>query len=109
MKLQPKRITAALPAALMLLPATACAKGDDSVETKDPNAIETIDEADTGYKPDIEKNNYNTEFVITGVDNVLTWSVADETAVGDPFRYTIYERGIRIKGIPRRESGRDRG
>lgn len=97
MKLQPKRLLAALLAGLMILPTAACATGDDPTETQSPGATSAETEADTGYKPDIEKTNYNADFVITGVDTVLAWSVASEESVGDPFLYTIYERSIRIK------------
>ena len=97
MKLQPKRLLAALLAGLMILPTAACATGDDPKETQSPGATSAETEADTGYKPDIEKTNYNADFVITGVDTVLAWSVASEESVGDPFLCTIYERSIRIK------------
>lgn len=45
MKFQPKRFLAALLAGLMLLSGTACAKGDDPAETKDPSATEAGTEA----------------------------------------------------------------
>lgn len=81
----------------MLLSATACAKGDDPGETKDTSATEAGTEADTGYKPDIEKTDYDCEFTIIGANPLLSYLGADETAAGDPFKETIYERGIRIR------------
>ncbi len=98
MKCNPKRILAALLAGLMLLPTVSCAEADEThADTEESNATEIVTEADTGYKPDIEKTDYDTKFTIIGVETLLPWMVADESAAGDPFKETIYERGIRIQ------------
>ena len=94
---KPKKILAALLAGLMILPTMACAKGDDPVETKDNSVTETAGEEDTGYKPDIDKKDYDCEFVITGNGNVRSWALADEDSAGDPFMDSIYERAIKIQ------------
>jgi hypothetical protein len=47
MKLQPKRLLAALLAGLMILPTAACATGDDPTETQSPGATSAETEADT--------------------------------------------------------------
>ena len=99
MKLNPKRILAALLAGLMLIPTVSCAKTEDpSAETGSNHATQEIpEEADTGYKPDIEKTDYGCEFNIIAVESLLNWAVADESATGDAFQETIYERGVHIK------------
>ena len=98
MKFQPKKLLALILAGLMVLPAVSCANEDDSVETKDLNSTtETVAEEDTGYKPDIEKKDYDCEFVITGNGNVRSWALTDEETAGDPFMDTIYERATKIK------------
>jgi hypothetical protein len=97
MKLQPKRLLAALLAGLMILPTAACAAGDDPKETQSPGATSAETEADTGYKPDIETKDYDCDFTILGVETLLSWMVADESAAGDSFQETIYERGVSIK------------
>ena len=98
MKFQPKKLLALLLAGLLVLPTVACAKGGDTTETKDPSMTETVDEDDTGYKPDIEKKDYDADFVITGTGDVRGWMLADEDyKAGDPLEDSIYERSIKIK------------
>ena len=97
MKFQPQKLVALLLAGLMVLPMAACATGDDSVETQDSNATQAETEADTGYKPDIEKKNYDCEFVITGAGSVRSWLLAEEDSAGDPLEDSIYERAIKIQ------------
>ena len=97
MKLQLKRMMAALLAGLMILPAAACSTGDETVETKDTSDTQAVTETDTGYKPQIETQDYDCEFVITGVDDIRKWALADEDTAGDPLEDAIYERSIRIK------------
>ncbi len=98
MKFQCKRFLAALLAGLMLLPGASCAKvGDTPLDTSDPLATESATEADTGYKPDIEKTDYDAKFTIIGINPLLSYLGADESSAGDPFRETIYERCIRIQ------------
>lgn len=97
MKFQPQKLVALLLAGLMVLPMAACATGDDSVETQDSNATQEETEADTGYKPDIEKKNYDCEFVITGAGSVRNWLLAEEDSAGDPLEDSIYERAIKIQ------------
>jgi hypothetical protein len=81
----------------MILPAASCATGDGDTETKGPGETVAETEEDTGYKPDIQKNDYDAEFNIVAVDNLSKWLVADEATAGDPFMDTIYERGVRIQ------------
>ncbi len=98
MKLQPKRILALLLAGIMTLSAVSCATADDPDETQGNTATDTVDEEDTGYKPDIDKKDYDCDFVITGVGDVRAWTlVDDEYKAGDPFKDSIYERSIKIK------------
>lgn len=96
MKFEPKKLTALLLAALMLLSATACAADSDTEETQN-TSTETVGEEDTGFKPNIEKKNYDSDFVITGVGDVRAWAIADEDSAGDPLEDSIYERSIKIK------------
>ena len=97
MKFQPKKLLALLLAGLLVLPTVACAKGNEPDETKDPSLTQAVDEDDTGYKPDIEKKDYDAEFVITGVGEVRNWMLAAEDSAGDPLEDSIYERSIKIK------------
>ncbi len=98
MKLQPKKLLALLLAGLMTLSATACAGGDQPVDdTRDASATEAVTEDETGYKPDIEVTDYDSEFVVTGVHNVMNWILAEEDSKGDPLQDSIYERNIKIK------------
>ena len=98
MKFQPKKLLALLLAGLMTLSTVACASSkDEPDDTKAPSATETVNEDDTGYRPDIEKKDYDCEFVITGNGNVRAWALADEDTAGDPFMDTIYERAIKIQ------------
>ena len=99
MKFQPKKLLALILAGLMVLPAVSCANEEDSVETKDPSATTAaVTEEDTGYKPDIEKTDYDCDFVITGTYNIYSNAVVDdEYKAGDPFEDSIYERTVRIK------------
>ncbi len=98
MKYHPKKLLSLLLAGLMLCSVTACGTGgDDPPETKDPSATEALTEEDTGYKPDIGIKDYDCEFVITGVDPMVNWTVTDESTAGDPFMDAIYERGIRVR------------
>ena len=96
MKPQFKRILTALLAAFMILPTVACASGSDPEDTKDRPDTQAATEEDTGYKPDIEKQNYDCDFVITGVDDIRNWAISEEDKVGDPLESAIYERGIRV-------------
>ena len=96
MKFQPKKLLALLLAGMMVLPAVACAKGDDTTETSGEN--QTVVEDDTGYKPNIEKTDYDADFVITGNYNIYNNAVVGENyKAGDAFEDSIYERGVRIK------------
>ncbi len=97
MKFQPKKLLALILAGLMVLPAVSCANEEDPVETKDPNATEEVTEADTGYKPNIAKTDYDTEFNIIGTHTIMRWITADEDSTGDAFEDTLYERAVRIK------------
>ena len=97
MKFNPKKAAALLLAALMLLSSTACAAGGDGQETIADTSAETGAEEDTGFKPDIQKTDYDTDFVITGPGEVRGWSIAGEDSAGDPLQDAIYERGIKIK------------
>lgn len=97
MQIHLKRILAALLAVLMILPAASCATEGDTAETGKPSDATAVTEEDTGYKPDIEKKNYEKDFTIVAVDNLRSWLVTNESAVGDPFMNTIYERGVYIK------------
>ncbi len=95
MKNKAKRILALLLAVLTVLPCVACAKTDDPVaETQSAVTTEAV-EVDTSFKPDIEKKDYDTEFVITGLNN--GWLIAGEDSAGDPFQDSIYERALRIQ------------
>ena len=98
MKFEPKRWMALLLAGVTLLSATACASGGDDTETQDGGlSMETSDELDTGFKPDIKETDYDCEFVITGVGDVRTWALADEDSSGDPLQDSIYERTVKIR------------
>ena len=98
MKFHPKKLLALILAGLMILPAASCADEEDSVETKDSNASETVAEEDTGYKPEIEKTDYDADFIITGTYNIYSNAVVDDDyKAGDPFKDSIYERTVRIK------------
>ncbi len=98
MKCNSKSLVSLLLAGLMLFSAVSCSTGGDiSDETKNVSATETVAEEDTGYKPDIATTDYDCEFVITGANPIVGWSVASEDTAGDPFFDSIYERGIRIK------------
>lgn len=97
MKTSLKKLAAGLLAGLMILPVMACAKGNDDVETKDPHATQAVIEDDTGYKPDIEKKNYNTDFTVIGVHSIMKWVTSSEDSKGDAFEDTLYERSIRVK------------
>ena len=97
MKRDAKKWTALLLAGLLLLSSTACATGDDGEETATGDATNAVTEEDTGFKPDIEKTNYDCDFVITGVGNVRDWALADEDSTGDPLEDSIYERSVKIK------------
>ena len=98
MKSQLKRILAGIFAGLMLLPAVSCSTANDpSGETKDPDATDTVTEDDTGYKPDIAKKDYDSEFVMMGTGSVYHCAAASEDSAGDPFSDSIYERSIRVQ------------
>ena len=97
MKMHPKKLLAALVAGLMILPTMACAKGDDPAETKDPDATQSVVEEDTGYQPDIEQKNYNTQFNVIGTHTIMKWITPAENSKGDAFEDTLHERAIRIK------------
>ncbi|MBE6653339.1 MAG: carbohydrate ABC transporter substrate-binding protein [Ruminococcaceae bacterium] len=96
MKYTRKKWIALILAGLMLLPLASCANGDTSDNPKD-TATGTEGEEDTGYKPDIERKDYDCDFVITGVGDVRDWALADEDSAGDPLEDAIYERSIKIK------------
>ncbi len=97
MKFQPKKLLALILAGLMVLPAVSCAHEEDPVETKDPNATEAVTEADTGYKPNIAKKDYDETFTVIGTHTIMQWVTADEDSSGDPFEDTLYERAARLK------------
>ena len=98
MKIQAKKLLALILACLVLLPASACATGNGGAETQASVTIEAETEAETGDKPDIKKTNYDTEFVITGNDNIYDNAVVgDGYKTGEAFEDSIYERTIRIK------------
>ena len=94
MKHDPKKILAFFLAGALLLSATACATGGGDEDTGLSNDTTADTEADTGYKPDIEKTDYDCEFVITGVDSIRGWALANEDSSGDPLEDSIYERSI---------------
>ena len=96
MKLYPQKLLALLLAGLMTLSVVSCAKTDDPDET-DPNATQAVTEEDTGYKPDIEQKNYNTEFNVIGVHSIMRWITAAEDSEGEAFEDTLHERAIRLK------------
>ena len=98
MNRQPKRILSALLAGLMLLSAVSCAATPDTPEeSADRNTAETVTEGETGYKPDVEKTDYDSEFVIVGTGTVFNWTVASEDSAGDPFMDSIHERTLRVQ------------
>lgn len=97
MKFELKKILAFLLAGMMLLSGTACASGNDEEETSASSVTDAVTEADTGYKPDIEKKDYDCDFVITGSGDVRNWALADEDTKGDPLQDSFYERSVRIK------------
>ena len=98
MKSQLKRILAGLLAGLMIMSAVSCAIiRDSSDDTTATNATETVAENDTGYKPDIEKKDYNSEFVMMGTGSVYHCAAASEDSAGDPFNDAIYERSVRVQ------------
>ena len=97
MKYPLKKLAALLLAGLMLLSAVACAQANDPVDTREENTTAAVTEAATAYKPDIEKTNYDCEFVITGSGHIREWSFAEENSKGDPFQDAIYERSLLIQ------------
>ena len=98
MKYVAKRILAALLAGLMLLPTVSCAKTEEtSVETQQTDVTLVETETETGYRPNIDKTDYDCEFVITGVDSVRHWALSEEDKAGDPLEDSIYERATRIR------------
>lgn len=95
-----KRLIALLLAAGMLLPAMACAKGNDDQTPDDTaNGTGAVTEADTSDMPPIEKTDYDEEFVFLNcssiLDDELFW--VDETKRGDPMSDSVYERALNIK------------
>ena len=100
MKLQLTKMLALLLAGLMTLSATSCARGDhpdNTDETEDTSSTAAVTEDETGYKPDIEVTDYNSEFVVAGVHNIMTWILPKEDSTGDPLQDSIHERNIKIK------------
>lgn len=91
-----KRMLACLLASMMLLSAVACGTGDDTPETKAPDAAtDAATEAETIYKPDFETKNYDCEFNIATVhekDMVLM-----DKMTGDTLLDSVYERTVKIK------------
>ena len=94
----PKKLTALLLAGLLAFSAIGCARSEgDSADTRPSEDSHAVSEEDTRYTPDIEKTNYDCEFVITGSGNIRAWSFADEDSKGDPFQDSIYERALKIQ------------
>ena len=98
MKTNTKRLLAMLMAAGMLLSAVACAKSDPT-EGETQGATGSVTEEETGYKPNIAKTNYNTDFFIMNYSSILddVLFVADESTRGDPMADSVYERALNIK------------
>lgn len=90
------RILSALLAMLMLISVLA-ACGTTTDEPVATGAVDTTPETEgeTRYTPDIEKKNYECDFVITGVGEIYGWALVEE-AEGEPLSDSIYERSINI-------------
>jgi ABC-type glycerol-3-phosphate transport system substrate-binding protein len=98
MKSQLTRLLALLLAGLMILPAASCATGGGDTETKGPGETVAETEEDTGYKPNIQKTNYNADFTVIGTHTVIRSIIPDDDyKAGDPLADSMYERGVRIK------------
>ena len=98
MKLYPKKLLTLLLAGLLALSSVGCATGgDDPADTLSAGDTTAIVEDETKYVPDIEKTDYDCEFVITGSGNIRKWSFAEEDSKGDPFQDSIYERALKIR------------
>lgn len=97
MKFAPKKLLALLLAGLMVIPTVACASGKENEETQGADVTQSVTEEDTGYKPNIQKNNYNTKFNVIGTHTIMKWVTASEDSKGDAFEDTLHERAIRLK------------
>lgn len=86
-------------ATMMLLSCVvSCANsGDDTSDTQGNASTEAATELDTVYVPDIETQNYDCEFVITGVGDIIVNALVEEEERGEPFADAIYERAINIQ------------
>ena len=76
----------------------ACAKDPGSIsETTKAETQENVQETETGFKPDIDTNHYESEFIITGTGHVRNYATALEEDRGDPLMDAIYERNVKIE------------
>jgi ABC-type glycerol-3-phosphate transport system substrate-binding protein len=99
MKNMTKRLLALLLAAGTMVSLAACSTGDGGEETKENGTGSAVTEEDTGYKPDIEKTDYDEEFVFLNCSSILADGLfwVDETKRGDPMADSVYERALNIK------------
>ena len=99
MKNSLKRLLAVMLAAGMLLSAVACSTGGDDTTDESKDGTQAVTEEDTGDKPNIQKTNYNEEFVMLNcssiLDDELFW--VDDSKRGDPMADSVYERALNIK------------
>ncbi len=98
MMFHPKKLLALLLAGLMTISTVSCSTADDTPDdTGSSTTAETVAEEETDFKPDIEKTDYDAEFVVTGVHSIMNWILAEEDSKGDPLKDSIHERNLKIK------------
>ena len=101
MKQTVKRSLALLLIAVMTLSAVACATGNETDETLDPNGTNAETNSETEYVPDIAVKNYDCDFnfVASGSSvprDVIAIEDIEDTDAGD-LENAVYERGIKLK------------
>ena len=97
-----KRFLAFILAILMLLSATACGTTNESTTDNDLMQTEAATEADTGFFPEISKQDYNkTVFRMIGFEEPGSWYYAKEYSNEDGsihiLNNTIYEMNTLIE------------
>lgn len=90
------RLAALLLAGILVLPCVGCAGENEPLDTTDTAADETVTEAETEYKPDIEVKNYDADFNVFVNCQDVDMLYREETS-GDLLGAAIYERGVNLR------------
>ena len=59
--------------------------------------MDTIEEAETKFDPEIEQNNYDCDFTVAGLYFIKDNLLVTEEERGSPFEDAVYERTISVE------------